>query len=98
MNTVEQIFSVALLLLAVALIVAGAGLIVYQGYQWLRYGLWPPYSILDILSYFGWAEPWSSYPRDWKGVHKALGFIPASITIIVSSLPVFGLSAEMSGK
>lgn len=69
-------------------LVLGAGVLVYQCYQWLRFSVWVPISIISALQ---WLEmPWALSPRDWLGLFELLNFVPLSI-----GLPVFGFAVAM---
>jgi hypothetical protein len=40
-------------------ILAGVGLVIYQANTWLKYAVWPPYTIGDALRDVGVAVPYS---------------------------------------
>jgi hypothetical protein len=65
--------------------VSGAGILIWQAYQFLRIGLWNPISFTTLLSFIGIPEfaSWATYPTDWVGFHKVLSHIPASLLLMV---------------
>jgi hypothetical protein len=77
----------------------GIFLFAYQSYQWLKYGAWESYSLLDGLimccgSFFssGFCR-WILEPQDWVGLHKLfagfLDWIPLSLFLIILGLTAF---------
>lgn len=74
-------------------LVLGSAVLLFQAYTYLRYGMWPPISLIDGLSLvnFGWA----TNPTDWKGLHKILSKIPLSLVFFIAGfLPAIALKNE----
>jgi hypothetical protein len=46
-------------LVTLGFILAGVGLVIYQANTWLKYAVWPPYTIGDALRDVGVAVPYS---------------------------------------
>ena len=77
-DTDDGAYSIALILFFGGLVVFG-----WQAYEYLRYSVWPPLSIITVLE---WMKlPWAFNPTDWVGVHNILSNIPLSIAMFASA-------------
>lgn len=61
---------------------AGIGIIGWQAVTWLKSGVWTPLSVLMALQWLGFA------PAGWFALHKALHFIPLSLTLAILAIVV----------
>jgi len=78
----------AVLMLAVGFWMAGAGVLLWQVAVFLRYGEWPPYSVVRALQWAG--VPWAFEPTDMLGAHKILEWMPFSGSLfLVGALVIF---------
>jgi len=68
-------------ILSLASFLAGASILVYQVYMYLKGGDWLSFSIISMLNYFG--SGWSSNPSNWIGLWKALDKVPLTIFSVV---------------
>ena len=65
------------------LLIGGLGVLGWQAYEYLRFGIWMPVSIITALE---WMEiQWAYFPTDWAGLHKLLKIIPLSAALIASA-------------
>lgn len=65
---------------ALALIFGGVGVIGWQVYEYLRYSIWNPVSVVAALQ---WMKiQWASNPTDWIGLFNILTMIPLSLASI----------------
>lgn len=70
------------LLLLLAFLLAGIGLLGWQIFTWLYSGTWVSVSLLDVLA---WGDPeneWVRNPTDWIGLWKLLAAVPLSLIAI----------------
>jgi len=66
---------------ALALIFVGVGTVGWQVYEYLRYSIWNPVSVIDALQ---WMKiQWALNPTDWIGLYNMLKMVPMSLTLIV---------------
>lgn len=73
-------------MLALILFFGGVAVLGWQVYEYLRYSIWAP---ISIITFFEWAGvPWATYPTDWIGLHGILKLLPLSLTLAVSSVLV----------
>ena len=82
-----------------AVVLLGLAILGLQVVFYLMEGWWNPFSLItvgEILTDRGWFH----YPRSWKGVHKILEMIPASLTFIVVGygLVIMGASRSTDRK
>lgn len=61
-------------------ILAGVGILGYQAYTFLKYGEWPPLSVIDAAKLVI-NNPWLWSPTDWSGLHWILSKIPTSAAL-----------------
>jgi hypothetical protein len=66
------------------LILIGPGILAWQGYSWLRTGMWTALPISKTFQYFEWPMPSSS----WLGLQKIIDWV----FDISTSLAVLALS------
>lgn len=66
------------------LILGGVCIWIYQIYNWLKDAEWKSVSLLSPLSYYSPFYNWVYYPSDWIGFHNLLGYIPLSVTLIIT--------------
>jgi hypothetical protein len=70
----------------------GPAILCWQGYSWLRTGIWTALPISKTFSYFEWPLPSTS----WLGLQKMLDWIfdiPTSLAALVLSLLILVLCA-----
>lgn len=69
-------------------LVAAVGVVAWQLYTFLRFGSWPPFSVITVLQ---WCDVgWASFPRDWLGIHRVLLAFPLSLAFVVLGVgPLF---------
>jgi hypothetical protein len=61
-------------------LIAGPAILAWQGYSWLRTGVWTALPLSKVFAYFEWPIP----STDWMGVQKIIDAI--------FDLPVSGVS------
>lgn len=66
---------------ALALIFGGVGVVGWQVYEYLRYNVWSPVSVVTALQWL--KVQWALNPADWVGLYNILRMIPLSLTMIV---------------
>jgi hypothetical protein len=81
-----RFFEALSVLLLIGGLVAGIGIIGWQAITWLESAVWVPVSVLAALKWLG--IPWALAPTDWLALHKALDFIPLSITLVITGIVV----------
>jgi hypothetical protein len=64
----------------------------WQGFVWLRSGVFPDISVLTALHWFG--MDWATNPTGWRGVHKALSSIPLAAGLFT----IGGMAALAAGR
>lgn len=64
----------------------GLSLFIWQVYNFLRFNIWTPISVLSFLGWMGIPEiaEWVRYPTDWIGLYKILNQIPLNITLLIA--------------
>lgn len=71
---------------------AAFGLLCYQGYCWLRYGTWPPYSGNNLIEFLG-----GDVDRiRWVGLHRLIAWLadlPLAMWLVGLGVAVYGLLA-----
>lgn len=75
-------------------IVIGGGILIWQCFFYLREGVWPTRSALDVLYYVDPAMfgDWLMRPTAWLGVHDILRATPASIAVFLVGMAVGALA------
>lgn len=67
---------------ALALLVGGFCVVGWQVYEYLRYNIWTPVSVVTALE---WMKiQWALNPTDWVGLYNILRKVPLSVAMIVS--------------
>jgi hypothetical protein len=51
--------------------VGGPLVLIGQTRDWLKTGIWPSHSALELVALFGYQD-WVQNPRDWLGLHRLL--------------------------
>jgi hypothetical protein len=90
MRDLEALMSATLALLVSLLFLTGIGVIGWQGYQWLSFGVWPSCTVLEAFTQLGVPLPYAS----WVGVQSMVDWwlaTPASINLFVLGLITGGL-------
>ena len=82
--------AVNFILCLISMLVFNVGfyVILYQTYQYLRYGAWPEMTLMYLVPYGpNWMNSWLNEPTSWLGLHEltfgALSSIPLSLFLIV---------------
>lgn len=73
---------------AILSILASVGIVIYQTYEWLRYGDWIKISVLQLLSFSEELQSWIYYPTEWVGVHKIFELIPLSLALFLIGIAI----------
>jgi hypothetical protein len=78
---------------AAACLVAAFGILVFEGFVWMRFGNWPAYSVMDLITLLGLrgSIPWARVP----GLHRTLASVPLPAVFLVAALL---LSWKPSGR
>jgi hypothetical protein len=65
--------------------IVAAGLLLFEGFVWIRFGKWPGYSVMDAIAYLGTPGMlrWARAPLAWPWLHKALVAIPLPVVFVV---------------
>lgn len=91
-------------ILAAALLLAGFCIPVYQGFLWLREGVWHPFQTGLAVQYFtadaGAFWNWVYQPKEWIGLSRIVLFIlhiPLSIFLIVTGLLLAMFNGDGTG-
>ena len=67
-------------IIGLAVMLFGACVVGWQVYEYLRYNIWTPVSVINVLQ---WMEMgWAINPRDWLGLYNILIKIPLSLTMM----------------
>jgi hypothetical protein len=67
-------------IVGLAVMLFGACVVGWQVYEYLRYNIWTPVSVINALQ---WMEiRWAINPRDWLGLYNILIKIPLSLTMM----------------
>jgi hypothetical protein len=69
------------------LILIGPGILAWQGYSWLKTGLWTALPVSTTFRYFDWPIP----STNWLGVQKIINSIfdiPTSLAVFVLTIVV----------
>lgn len=90
--------SEVLLYLAIGLFLGTVGLLMYQAYTFLKFGNWPPVSLLAGLAevFGGDLAAWASNPTKWIGVHKILNWIPMTLVLGVAGVVMLQAADEQA--
>jgi hypothetical protein len=83
-KAMEQIYGLVILI--------GPVILAWQGYSWLKTGVWTALPISKTFSYFEWPVPSTS----WLGFQKMLDWvfdIPTSLAVFVVSLLILTVCA-----
>lgn len=76
----DNIRAIALILL----LFGGLGVMGWQIYGYLKFGVWMPISIITALE---WMQvQWAHSPNDWIGLHNIVQKIPLSVAMCTPSL------------
>ena len=71
------------------LLFGGIGVLGWQAYGYLRFGVWTPISIITVLE---WMQiQWAYSPTDWVGLHNIFQSIPLSVAMFSSALLGIGI-------
>lgn len=74
------------------LLLAGMMLAGRQAWLWLRTGVWPTFSILDLIVATTSNEKtleWAAAPTDWMGLHRMLAAAPVSVLALILGAVIF---------
>jgi len=68
---------------AVCLVIA-FGVLLFEGFVWVRFGKWPGYSAMDLIALLGvrGSIPWSSVP----GLQRVIAAVPVPAIFLVAAL------------
>lgn len=77
--------------IGLGLVALAVGLLGWQGYEYMRYGLTYSISTAALLTNIGLPEltNWIAAPNDWIGLHKLLSGIPAWISSLILGLVIW---------
>ena len=68
-------------------ILGGFGLIIFQIFNYLKVGIWEPYSLLNAISKINEkSQHWVESPTDWVGLHSIFSRIPLSLCSVLVGL------------
>ena len=103
MKQSSKVESVLGFLLGATMVVLGLGFIGWQVWTWLRAGVWPTYSCLDLLAALSPAQSntyrWLVAPADWIGLHRALAWLPVSSAFLgIGILTLYFLLADRDNE
>ena len=58
-----------------AVFLAGIGLAVYAGVQWLQTAHWQPLTVDGALASWPATRDWIAHPRSWLGLHRVVDWV-----------------------
>lgn len=68
---------------ALSLLIGGLCVVGWQVYEYMRYNIWNPISVVTALEWMN--IKWALNPTDWVGLFNILKIIPLSLTLIAMS-------------
>lgn len=73
-------------IVGIGLMASGAGILFWQGYEYLRFNTWTSLSIITFLGSIGIPElaRWANFPTDWIGLYQILSRAPLSPALLVA--------------
>ncbi|MGV0910327.1 hypothetical protein [Martelella sp. FOR1707] len=72
---------------------SGIAILVYQGYRFLRDGVFPSVKLLDALK-FASDAPWLYAPRSWLGLHEIASALPLSVCLLAFGIFVLASAVD----
>ena len=69
--------------MGMAWFLGGFTLLGFQGYWFLRDGIWISYSLLDVPRITTRFDSWANNPESWLGLHLVMGVTPLWLFAII---------------
>jgi hypothetical protein len=77
--------------IGLGLVAVALGLLGWQGYEYMRYGISYSISTAALMANVGLPElsNWIAAPKDWFGLHKLLSSVPAWISSLILGFAIW---------
>lgn len=82
---------------ALGFFLGSISVLIFQGFMWLKHGVWLPLNALNIVSWLG-GEAWAAWPMSWFGVHAALQWLSLSGALMILSVLALWASVAADQK